>query len=529
MPTSAFGATPQTFWSKRETVAFHCPLTENQDADVCVVGAGIAGLSVAYFLASAGKKVAVLDASVIGAGQTTRSSAHLTSALDDRYFSLEKKRGMETARLAFESHSEAISQVERIVQAEGIACDFKRTDGYLFTAPQHEAQMLERELAAAHRAGFEDAELLERSPFPTLAHGPVLKFPRQAQLDPLRYIQGLVQAVVRKGGAVYTDARAISIEGGEFPTVITAQGRIVQCEDIVVATNSPVNDKFVIHTKQAPYTTYCISLKVPKGSVPQCLFWDTADPYHYVRLAPWDERSDCLIVGGEDHKTGQADNARERYFKLEEWARARFPVAGEKVALWSGQVLETLDGLAYIGHNPMDEENVFVVTGDSGMGVTHGTIAGMLLSDLITGRENTWQKIYEPKRKPISTFGTYMQENANVAMQYTDWLKTSDQPDLTLIPHQSGAVMRKGTHLVAVYREENGNFVEMSAVCPHLQGIVHWNSDENTWDCPCHGSRFDARGQVIQGPSNQNLSPAQGNQALLESTHRQREGAAHHS
>jgi Rieske Fe-S protein len=248
---------------------------------------------------------------------------------------------------------------------------------------------------------------------------------------------------------------------------------------------------------------------VPRVSVTQALYWDTGDPYHYVRLLPGiDADHDLLIVGGEDHKTGQADDAAERHGRLEAWSRARFPSMREVTHQWGGQVMEPHDGLAFIGRNPLDRDNVYVVTGDSGNGMTHGTIAGMLLTDLILGRDNPWQSLYDPGRVSLRATAEFTREAVNMAAQYADWVTPGDVPDVDQIAKDSGAVVRRGALKVAVYRDSTGALHERSAVCPHLGCIVAWNPAEKTWDCPCHGSRFDKFGEVFNGPANVDLSNA---------------------
>ena len=276
---------------------------------------------------------------------------------------------------------------------------------------------------------------------------------------------------------------------------------------MVVATNTPVNDLLAIHTKQAAYRSFVIGAAVPAGSIPKGLYWDTSVPYHYVRLTH--SRStgrDILIIGGEDHKTGQADDAEVRYQRLEKWSRARFPMMTDIEFRWSGQVIETIDGLAFIGRNPLDEPNVYIATGDSGNGMTHGTIAGMLLTDLIRHRDNAWSTLYEPARKTLGALTTFAKESLNMAVQYADWVTPGDVTDDLLVPPGSGVVVRRGLKKIAVYCDAAGQRHERSAVCPHLGGIVAWNHSENTWDCPCHGSRFDRFGKVVNGPAIMDLS-----------------------
>jgi glycine/D-amino acid oxidase-like deaminating enzyme/nitrite reductase/ring-hydroxylating ferredoxin subunit len=492
----------RSIWAATSPLPQFSPLEENVHVDACVVGAGIAGLTTAYMLARAGKRVAVIDDGPVAGGITQMTTAHLSNALDDRYFELEKLHGREGARLAADSHTSAIDRIETIVRQERIECDFERLDGYLFLAEGDTRETLERELEAAQRAGLRAVELLERAPFTSFDTGPCLRFPNQGQFHPLKYLARLAEAIRHEGGRIFTGSHAERVEGG-IPALVHAGRHVVTADAVVVATNVPVNDTVAIHTKQAPYMTYVIGGRVPHGSVPRVLSWDTGDPYHYIRLY-----DDLLIVGGEDHKTGQASDTPQRYARLEAWARARFPL-GPVEFNWGGQVMETQDYLAFIGRNPMDHENVYIATGDSGMGITHGTIAGMLLSDLILGRSNPWEKLYDPSRVTLRAAGEFVRENSNFALQYTDWLTGGDVASPEEIPPSAGAIVRRGLEKLAVYRDAEGRLHECMANCPHLGCIVHWNPAETTWDCPCHGSRFDPYGKVINGPANTNLAPAE--------------------
>jgi glycine/D-amino acid oxidase-like deaminating enzyme/nitrite reductase/ring-hydroxylating ferredoxin subunit len=439
---------------------------------------------------------------------TGRTTAHLVNALDDRYFELERLHGEDGARLAAASHTAAIDKVEEIVRDEAIECEFERLDGYLFVPPRESRKILDDELEAAHRVGLIDIEKVERVPWDSFDTGPALRFPRQAQFHPLKYLAGLARAIHRMGGRIYTQTHANEIEGGKQARIETTGGGVVTAGAVVVATNSPVNDLIAIHTKQAAYQTYVIGARVPSGSVTRALYWDTPDPYHYIRIETIGKGTkayDVLIVGGEDHKTGQQDDANKRFGALERWTRHRFPMVEEIVYRWSGEVLEPVDGLAFIGPNPLDEKNVFIATGDSGNGMTHGTIAGILLTDLIVGRQNEWQSIYDPSRITLKALPQFAKENFNVAMQYTDLLVAGDVRSVDEIKPGAGAVLSRGLSKLAVYRDPQGETHEFSAVCRHLGCIVNWNTSENTWDCPCHGSRYDALGKVIQGPANSDL------------------------
>ena len=459
-----------SIWMATANTPSQSPLKENIRTDICIIGAGISGLTTAFLLGREGRSVVVLDDGAIGGGMTGRTTAHLSNAYDDRYVEIERLHGAEGARLTAESHTAAIDKIAEIVSQEKIDCDFQWLDGFLFAAKPDDVELLDDELAAAHRAGLTTVEKVARAPVDSFDTGVALRFTRQAQFHPLEYLDGLARGIMRDGGKIFGQTHANKIEGGPEARVRTSHGPVVTSEVVVVATNTPVNDLVAIHTKQAPYVTYVIGVRVPKKSVTRALYWDTGDPYHYVRLQSENDY-DVLIVGGEDHKTGQADDGNERFARLEQWTRERFPQMGEVEYRWSGQVMEPVDGLAFIGRNPLDNDNVYIATGDSGQGMTHGTIAGMLLTDLIQGRKNAWEDLYSPSRVSLKALPEYASENLNVAAQYVDRI----------------------TH-------------RRSAVCPHLGCVVAWNSTEETWDCPCHGSRFSANGKVYQGPANSDLT-----------------------
>jgi glycine/D-amino acid oxidase-like deaminating enzyme/nitrite reductase/ring-hydroxylating ferredoxin subunit len=486
----------------------YAPLGQDTIADVCIVGAGIAGMTTAYMLAAEGRNVVVLDDGPVGGGMTQRTTAHLTNAIDDRYVQLERLHGRDGARYAAESHTAAIDRIEAIVREERIDCDFERLDGYLIAARDTPADLLDRELAAAQRAGLADVAAVERAPIGTFESGRCLRFPRQGQFHPGKYLAGLARALERRGGRIFCSTHVSMVRGGDAAHVATTAGRTVSAGAVVVATNTPINDIVTIHTKQAPYSTYVVAARVPRGSVTKALYWDTASPYHYVRLRNGGV-DELLIVGGEDHKSGQAHDGNERFARLEQWMRERFPAAGPVTLRWSGQVMEPMDGVAFIGRNPGDARNVYIATGDSGMGMTHGTIAGMLLTDLIVGRASPWESLYDPSRKMLRTPIEYAKENLNVAAQYVeDYLGGGDVDSTDALAPGQGAVLRRGLGKVAAYRDYDGVLHEHSAVCPHLGCIVTFDDVEKTWDCPCHGSRFDRYGRVIVGPANRNLAPS---------------------
>ena len=413
--TRTSGFTDSSWFSALKGPLKFNKLTENLSTDIVVVGGGIAGMTTAYLLSQAGKRVALLDDGYIGSGETGRTTAHITHALDDRYYNLEKRHGREGSRLAAESHTVAINLIETVVNTEGINCDFERLDGYLFLDPTDDRESLDKELVAIHYAGIPDAKLMEQM---TVLHrdiGPCICFPNQTQFQPLLYLAGLAKVFASKLKVnIFTETHAQEIKSDEGKgTVRTSDGFKITTPYIVLATNAPIVDKTSkIYDKQQPYRTYAIGAKIPRNSIPKGLYWDTGNqkskesvkPYHYVRTQKCqdDDNYDLLIVGGEDHKTGSIKDKKQfekRFERLDNWTRNRFPVEGPLVYSWSGQVMEPADGLAFIGINPGADKNIFIATGDSGNGITHGTIAGIILSDQILGKKNPWTGLYDPSRK----------------------------------------------------------------------------------------------------------------------------------
>jgi glycine/D-amino acid oxidase-like deaminating enzyme/nitrite reductase/ring-hydroxylating ferredoxin subunit len=497
--------TSSSLWMDRSELPKFESLSGDLEADVCIVGAGISGLSVAYRLAAEPCSVVVLDDGAVGGGQTKRTTAHLSWVLDDRFARLERFHGTAATRLAWQSHAAAMDAIERTASTESIDCDLERVDGFLCLGSGDEESALRGELAAMRRAGVEDVEWLERPPVARL-EGPCLRFGRQMQLQPLDYLAGLARACARRGVRIFTGTHVQQVEGGSRPRV-RARAGCVRAAWAVVATNSPIHVRFALHTKQAAYRSYVVALAIPPGAVPRALYWDTLDPYHYVRLHRGAD-AELLIVGGEDHRTGAvcAADAERRYASLERWARERFPALGRAAYRWSGQVLEPADGLAFIGATP-GEERVLLATGDSGMGMTHGAMAGLLLGDRILGRASPWDELYDPSRKTPRALLELARENAVTAAHYADWLRPRS-PAVAGIARGAGAVVRRGARMLAVYREHDDTLCVRSAVCPHLGCLVAWNAAEESWDCPCHGSRFDCHGRVVQGPANADLEAA---------------------
>lgn len=497
----------QSLWQETAATPQYPPLRNSVQTQAAIVGAGIAGLTTAYHLAQAGVAVVVVDDGPVGGGETGRTTAHLTCMLDKGYAEIQRLRGESGAMAAAASHRAAIETIERIVTAEAIDCDFRRADGYLCLGPDDTLETLQRELVAAHRAGLATVRMVDQPPFAGVGFGPGLHFPDQAQFHVLHYLNGLCRAIERMGGAIYCGTRIAKVHGGTPTRLETADGLTITADATVLATNAPINDALGYSSRVFAYRTYVIGLEWPDAVESPFLLYDTAEPYHYVRTQSDGERT-VLIVGGEDHRTGLPDDDAVPFAALEQWTREHFPQAGAVRYRWSGQVLNTPDSLALIGPDIVDER-VFVITGDSGIGMTHGTLGGMINADYILGRVNPWADLYDPGRLPVAAAGEVFSENATTISQAKEWLRGGDVSGVAEIGPDSGGVIGFGLAKTAVYRDLQGELHACSAVCTHTGCIVAWNDVEKSWDCPCHGSRYDAFGRVINGPAKADLAPAE--------------------
>lgn len=487
-------------------------ITHDLRAEIGIIGAGIAGLTTAYRLVKEGKSVVVIDDGKIASGESGRTSAHLSNILDDRYFNLIKLHGYDNAALAAKSHTAAIQFIEDICQQENIDCEFARVNGYLFLDKTSSYEILKNEFEATQKLGLLP-EFIKKSTPDTFKMDTAIMFPQQAQFHPLKYLNQLAKIIQNNGGIIYENVRASKFEKGNPIKITTNTDKTITVDKIVFATNSPINNRFGIHTKQEANRTYVIGCLIPKNSVEAALYWDTADPYHYIRVHSGDYQynhnpCDLLIIGGEDHRTGQNPTAANRCFEnLKLWANHLFPNIVHTEYRWSGQIIEPIDYLAFIGYDPAGDKNSFIATGDSGNGLTHGTIAGILISDLILHHQNEWEKIYKTTRKSIKAWQEFIKINLQSIVSYFDYLKTQPTKNVEAILPGEGAVINKGFSKIAVYRDNDGVLHKHSAICPHLKALVRWNACEKTWDCPAHGSRFTGEGCVINGPANHSLTP----------------------
>lgn len=485
------------------------PLGQNLTVDTVVVGAGITGLTAAYLLGQAGQSVVVLERQRCAAIDTGHTSAHLTMVTDTRLAELVSRFGASHAQATWDAGLAAIGQIEATVNRHAIDAGFEWVDGYLHVSQggdDAEISSLRDDAALARQLGF-PAEFIDAVPLSNL---PGVRFTGQARIHPRRYLAGVASAVLAQGGRIFEQSEAT-----EFltePLAVKANGHSIRCQQIVIATHTPLVGvggmlgAALFQTKLALYTSYVIAGRVRKGVVPDALWWDTADPYRYLRVEPHDDH-DVLIFGGEDHKTGQVSDTSACYDRLEDDLRARIPDV-EITHRWSGQVVETPDGLPFIGATA---DRQYAATGFAGNGLTFGTLAAMMVADQIQGRGNPWTELFDPGRKAIRRgLWDYLKENADYPYyMLRDRFVGAEATSLRSVRPGEGKIIERGGQRVAAYRAEDGEVTMRSATCTHMGCLVAWNSVERTWDCPCHGSRFTTSGDVIAGPAETALPPVE--------------------
>ncbi|HEX2641386.1 MAG TPA: FAD-dependent oxidoreductase [Thermoanaerobaculia bacterium] len=493
-----------SLWWKTRTVPGRPALSGDLRTEVAIVGAGLTGITAAILLARAGRRVAVIEADQVGGGTTGGTSAHVTQVPDRRYHELLSKFDQDILRRVTESTRAGIERIASFVADEKIDCDFVRIPGYLYTENQKEVSRIEQELEAARKAGLAVTRQDELPlPFKVAA---AVRYEDQARFHPLAYLLGLAAAAERAGVQIYEKTRVRGFEGGPLCRIDTDRGTVT-AQSLILATHTPVGFN-LLQTELEPYRSYVLALRLRGQEPPDGLFWDTDDPYHYTRLQP-SERGALLVVGGADHKVGHPEHTEKSYEDLEAYARERWPVE-QVVYRWSSQFYEPVDGLPFIGPSPMGE-NVFVGTGYSGMGMVFATVAGMLLTDQVQGRDNIWADAYRTRRiKPVAAGAEFAKMNLGVARDFlADRIKAPTVHDLGEIAVGEAKVVDFRGDKLAVYRESPGQLHAVSAVCTHLYCLVHWNSAEKTWDCPCHGGRYAPNGEVLEGPPVQPLKPVE--------------------
>ncbi|MFI6294882.1 FAD-dependent oxidoreductase [Nonomuraea sp. NPDC050790] len=493
----------QSYWMRTAPGRAYPALDGDLRVDVAVVGAGIAGLSAAWELVKAGRSVAVLEAGRVAAGV----SGHTTAKLSAQHTLIYDRLAPTTAALYAESQRQAIDHVVATVSTLGIDCDLERVPALTYAESADDLDRLRAEAGAAAKAGLPASFVTDSSlPFPIAG---AVRVENQAQFHPRAYLLGLAEAMTVQGALVFEDTRVVDLKEGEPCRLTTERGQRVTAADVVIATHYPIFDRSLLLARLRPHRELVVAAPIPAGRDPGAMFITTEQNTRSVRTAPYEDGQRLLIVTGESFTPG-AGRVNERLDRLRAWTTERFET-GTVTHWWAAQDNSTTDGLPFIGPLHLGARHAYVATGFGGWGMSNGVLAGLLLGALITAGQSPWSKIYDPRRlHPLREAGPAVKAQTDVVRHFVaDRLAVPDSDDLTGLPRGQGIVIKTGGQRRAVYRDTDGALHAVSAICTHLRCVVAFNEAEHTWECPCHGSRFDIDGAVLQGPAVKPLPPAE--------------------
>lgn len=498
MNTLTSSSNHQSFWIASTLQSSYPSLTQNMRVDVVIVGAGLAGVTAAMLLKKAGKRVAVLEAGRIAEGASGHTTAKVTSLHHLLYASLIDEIGKDKARLYGESNQAAVEQVAKLVSTEQIDCDFERKDAYTFAETDETLDKIKAEVEAAQQLGL-PATYVKDTPLPFDVLGAV-KFSHQAQFHPRKYILNLAGKIDGEGSFVFEQTRVSTVDGDKPCHVRTVDGATVTADDVIIATHLPILDQGLFFAKTFPQRSYLIGAKIDPSKAPDGMLIGTGKDYRSIRATPTDDGGHLLLIGGEGHKVGEVSDSEARFARLANYAHRKFGVEAIDY-YWSSQDMVSFDKLPYIGQLTPMNQHIYVATGFSLWGMSNATLSAMILRDLILGQPNPWAELYDATRPTPFISQDSIKNNLDVG---THWIGDRfkglfDSPE-NVKPGEGKLVTAKGEK-VAAYRDDAGVLHQVSAVCPHLGCIVAWNGAEKSWDCPCHGSRFDTEGNILEGPA----------------------------
>jgi len=476
-------------------------VTGSEIYDVLIVGGGITGLATGLLLQQSGKKCLIAEAKNIGFGTTGGTTAHLNTVLDSSYAEIEKNFGENAAALVCSSASQAIDLVEKNIRDFSIDCGYSKKNGYLFSIDEKQTDELEEIFFSSNRAGC-DMEWSNELPI-DIPFKKAVVFKNQAQFHPTQYLYGLANAFEEIGGTIKQNCRIRGFKENDSLDVESSEGNI-KAKALIYATHVPPGVN-LLHFRCAPYRSYVIGLRLKKDKYPDALIYDMHDPYHYYRTQQINGEN-YLIAGGEDHKTGHEENTAACFTRLENYLHQYFDF--DKIAFkWSSQYYQPVDGLPYIGNLPGNPSNVYTATGYNGNGIIYGHVAARLFRDIIVEGKSGIEQLFDPNRvKPVAGFTNFMKEAADVVTQFVGkYFDISEMKELAEIARGEAKVVKKDGVSIALYKDEHGNIHAVNPACTHINCIVEWNNSEQSWDCPCHGSRFDADGEMLTAPARKNL------------------------
>ncbi|MBS2772350.1 FAD-dependent oxidoreductase [Anoxybacillus rupiensis] len=493
----------EPYWRSSVKLPEFPSLNEDIHVDVAIIGGGISGITTAYLLTKAGSKVALIEADQLLNGTTGHTTAKVTAQHDLIYDELIHHLGTEKAQLYYEACTEAMRWIQTIIHEQNIDCDWKEEDAYIYTHSSSSIQKLINECKAYEKLGIKGG-LVEDLPLP-LPSKAALVMKQQAQFHPLKYLTHLIEEITQSGGLIYEQTPAKDVEKGNTLTVITRNNKRITCQHLAVCSHFPFYDGGFYFSRMYAERSYVLGVQI-EGDYPGGMYLSADEPKRSIRYVTTINGEKLLLVSGENHKTGQGVPTIQHYEALQSFASDMFPVTSIPYR-WSAQDLTTLDKVPYIGAMTAHTPNIYVATGYRKWGMTNGTVAGLLLTDLITGRENRYHHLYTPSRFYADpSVKHFITQNLDVAKHL---IEGKIEPVIRTpqdLANGEGSVVLVNGKRAGAYKDENGSLFLVDTTCTHMGCELEWNSGDRTWDCPCHGSRFSVCGDVVEGPAQQPLT-----------------------
>jgi glycine/D-amino acid oxidase-like deaminating enzyme/nitrite reductase/ring-hydroxylating ferredoxin subunit len=493
----------RSVWIETSPETDYPALTPDVSVDVAVVGAGITGVTAAILLKQAGKTVALIDSKRIVEGATGYTTAKVTTGHGASYSKIRRAFGEDGSRAYAQANAAALEWIGKLIEANRIDCDFERRTNYVYAESEEEVAQLRQEAEVEKQAGLATT-LVDDTPLPFPVQA-ALRLENQAQFHPRKYLLALAATIPGDGSHVFEHSRVQGVKHGDPCEVRTERGTL-WARDVILATHLPILDGGLFFTKVYPHRSYAVAAPIGSAPDPEGMYINTGTPTRSIRTLRDGDRV-FIQVGGNGHKVGDEENTPARYDQLERFLREHWPDAGEVAYRWSTQDYMAHDHVPYVGRLRRTSTHVYAATGYSKWGMTNGTVAATIISDAILGRRNPWSMLFNSKRlPPRSALGSFVKENASAGVRFlADRLSRTDRATIEGLEPGEGALVRIRARMTAIYRDEQGRLHGFSPVCRHLYCLVEWNSAERSWDCPCHGSRYDRDGQVIEGPATKDL------------------------
>ncbi|SHJ59837.1 Glycine/D-amino acid oxidase [Geosporobacter subterraneus DSM 17957] len=493
----SFPNPPQSYWIASTPRTDYSELQGDIAVDVAIVGGGMVGITAGYLLKQEGLKVAVMEADRILQGTTGYTTAKVTSQHTLIYNKIMHQMGEERAQQYAAANESAIKTVAQLIKEQSIDCDFSWQPAFVYTQSDQYVQKIEAEVKTASKLGIKAFYQKEIPlPFPVKA---AMRFEDQAQFHPRKYLLALAKQIPGDGSHIFEQTRAVDIEEGDSPAVVSASGRKVYAKNIIIASHYPFYDKHGFYfAKIYQERSYVLAGKIQER-FPGGMYINAEQPTRSLRSLPTEDGELVMFIG-DHHKTGQGENTFQHYLNLKQFAQEIYTLEDIPYR-WSAQDCITMDGLPYVGRLTSEKHNIFIATGFQKWGMTNSTASAIILRDLIVKGDNPWTDAYDPARfTPAASSKNFIVENADVAAEFVSG-KLAPVPNHIDLQPGEGKIVEVNGQRAGAYKDEAGKIHLVDTTCTHLGCELQWNAAENSWDCPCHGSRYTYDGQIIEGPT----------------------------